>query len=166
MEIITNVSNPIIGEYYQVKCVIVNTIWRPVFDKSHCDNKKHALNKEHYHQDWRFVPEELVLAQRRVFSSKMYDPLPHENREYFAPIMKSQAYGEEYRPMEYLRHFNHFSGKFGTLEQDMKKAKMKNMICPHHKTNLKSCIPINGVLQCPQHGLKWNIKTGDLIPTL
>lgn len=157
---IEDCTNPIIGEHYLVRCVLVKGIWRPVFDKSHCDNPKHALPEEHYHQDWRFVLEEHILAQRLVFSDISLHT--SKNVEYYAPIMKSNVEDEQYKEREYFRHFEKFYG-FLQLRADFKKAKMKNMICPHHKTNLKSCRIINGIVQCPQHGLKWNVKTGDLL---
>jgi len=161
MQYIEQCTAPEIGEYYLVKCVLVKGIWRPIFANSHKDSPKHALNKEHYHQDWRFVLEEYITAQRDVFS--LYNLHLGKNSEYFAPIIKEDVVDEQYKEREYFRHFEPFEAEFGSLKNDIKKAKMKRMICPHHKTSLKSCKAVNGIIQCPQHGLKWNVKTGDLV---
>jgi hypothetical protein len=50
------------------------------------------------------------------------------------------------------------------LEKSCSGLTMQNMTCPHRGTPLESCSPDGDVVTCPAHGLRWNVKTGELVP--
>lgn len=38
------------------------------------------------------------------------------------------------------------------------------LICPHRGADLSHCPPDeHGVVECPMHGVKWNIHTGQMV---
>lgn len=160
---IDNYENPQIGESFMVRTVKLSRngkifIW-PVVDEKHTD-EGYGQPKPHYHVDWRFMPEKIIQEQRDFYNFE------EKEKEYFMPVMEYETIEELYMDWEYLRdHYFPETNTFSDLRKFMeeKKARMKKMRCPHHKTNLTSCKPVNDVVTCPQHGLKWNIKTGELV---
>jgi len=167
MNSIESTINPIIGERYLVKTIkfIRNGLlleW-PVFSDFHKDNKQdNLLEEEHYHIDWRFM-EEKYVEEHRKHNQKLSNKWKNTNAEYYSPIMKREMIGEVYKEWMYLRDFDIPEIDNSSLRIRLKRSRMRNFICPHHGTNLKSCKAINNVLVCPQHGLKWNVKTGELV---
>ena len=168
MRLIENTTDPQIGDFFIVRTVEFkrnNMLLKwPVFAKSHSD--KDYQPEEHYHIDWRFMTESIMLEHRKYYQNLYPNYWKDLNAEYFEPIMKdTEVISESYEKWKYLRNFDFPKEQFIKIEKKMIDcgAKMKNMRCPHHGTNLTSCKPVNGVVTCPQHGLRWNIKTGELI---
>ena len=166
---IENCKSPVIGEYYEVKCVLAyrryGTFWMPVFSDSHKDGI-YGLDIEHFHVDWRFVRKEVIEIDKKIMGENdFYGRQNKDKAENYSAILKREIIGEpEYMRWKYLRHFSLPEDMlFHKLRDKMKNCKMKEMICPHHGANLISCLAINGVVTCPQHGLKWNVETGELI---
>lgn len=161
---IENYENPRIGDFFMVRTVRFsrnNSIFEfPVVDRPHRDYA-YGLDKSHYHIDWRFMPEAEVNEHHSYQVSNYRYKL--KNAEYFSPIMESEAVGEFFSPWRYKRDYQFPEGTFKLLEAAMKGTKMKKMKCPHHGTNLVSCRIVDDVVTCPQHGLKWNVKTGELV---
>jgi hypothetical protein len=163
---IENYENPQIGDLFMVRTVRFARngrifIW-PVVDHIHTD-EGYGQPNPHYHIDWRFMSQKIINEQRAWFALGLN---PEIETEYFVPIMKDELIEEFYMEWEYLRdHCFPKTQTFSALRDLMlqKGAKMKRMRCPHHGTNLLSCKPVDGVVTCPQHGLKWNIKTGVLV---
>lgn len=163
---IENYENPQIGDFFMVRTVEFNrnnkVFHFPVVDKMHRDGK-HGLDKPHYHIDWRFMPE-FELEAHSNWNNNIYKKAYCNNSEFFTPITKDEVIREYYNCFQYLRDNRKFpEWGFPSLEKAMKNCKMVNMKCPHHGTNLVSCKPVDGVVTCPQHGLKWNVKTGELV---
>lgn len=166
---IENYDNPQIGDFFMVRTVEFsrnNYVFEwPVFSESHTDEG--VQDSEHYHIDWRFM-EEKVIKELRDGYKKLYpggwgNVVETEN---YSPIMKYEMIKETFKSWKYLRDFvfpNDY--EFWVIRKKMLDcgAKMKKMKCPHHGTSLVSCKPVNGVVTCPQHGLKWNTLTGELI---
>lgn len=183
MEIIDNVINPKIGEYYLVKCLLhkaelfpndfirkfptqVQGNYRimPVIGHLH-EDKGHGLEEMHYHLDWRFIPEGILQHQQEAYKQLKWLKNT-KNTHFYTPLTEKNIKGEPFfNKMKYLRHFRKFPERetFNNLAEKYKDCTMKNMVCPHKGTNLTSCIPVNNVVICPCHGLKWNIETGKLI---
>jgi hypothetical protein len=181
---IEDVCNPQIGQHYLVKCVLTKRwnerpanredyvietydrqdCWFPVLDIAHKDGIYGQPNS-HYHVDWRFVLEQHIEAQERAFKHLYPRFQDAENLHYFAPVMETEVVKEEYIPLLYKRHFREFpqSQGFNTLKDIMKDVQMKNMKCPHHNYDMKSCQVIDGIVTCPMHGLQWNVNTGKLV---
>jgi nitrite reductase/ring-hydroxylating ferredoxin subunit len=42
-------------------------------------------------------------------------------------------------------------------------TKMKYMKCPHQGYDMSDCDIVAGVVQCPLHGLKWNVQMGESV---
>lgn len=164
---IENYKNPQVGDFFMVRTVRFKRngciFYWPVVDKSHADSP-HEQPQSHYHIDWRFMPETEIVIQRNYYHH-LYPKWKELNAEYYAPIMEVDKLQEYFFKYEYLRDFDFPLNSFKHLEQEMlqKGCKMKKMKCPHHGTNLISCKSIDGVVTCPQHGLRWNVKTGELI---
>ena len=92
VEKIENVSNPIVGDVYLVKCIKTkyrtsgipnNAKWIPVIGTWHCEHNNSSIitakhirkrqNKKneyydlyHYHIDWRFMPEYVMKEQEKI----------------------------------------------------------------------------------------------------
>lgn len=169
MERIENVEKPIIGKIYLVKCVrskrpfVIGKHyqWCPVFGEKHHD-KELYLEKIHYHIDWRFMPQKYLEEHHQNYQNKGWY-LGIQNTYFYSPMMEYEIEEERYLPLEYLQDFEHFPDhSFDELLELYKNVKMKDMICPHKKANLKSCKVENDIVTCPCHGLKWNVKTGYL----
>lgn len=171
MEKIENVSNPVIGEKYMVRCVLYNSafdkeikIWIPVFSHKHSD--KGYQEALHYHLDNRFTEEYFMLRMREVMENGE-DEFAKQNKgygEWSLAVRDDLVEKEEYKKMIYLRHMSLPKDQlFHKIIDQMKGKTMKDMICPHHGASLKSCPVVDGVVTCPQHGMKWNVKTGKLV---
>lgn len=52
------------------------------------------------------------------------------------------------------------------LETEFRNVKMKCMTCPHRGMNLKDGHRKGDTVVCHGHGLKWNVKTGEMIPRI
>ena len=165
MKKIQDVENPQIGDFFMVRCVRIQRgspnkgFWFPVVDNPHRDGK-YGLDTPHYHIDWRFVSDGNIMDQRNYYRSAGIETGVQET-EYIAPVLEEEVIEERYLPLRYQRdHSFPEITAFDKLKEAMKDSVMQNLTCPHHKTSLKSCKAVDGVLTCPQHGLKWNIKTG------
>jgi|SRR5882757_854970 len=163
MEKIENVQHPIVGEKYLVKCVQSRRDfhidgykgWTPVFGEFHHD-KELYLQEMHYHLDWRFIPTHYIVEHEREIMHHLYSPHTESAWGSFLKV--------RYLDLPYLRHFDKLpEHSFDELVEMYKDVKMHDMICPHKKANLKSCQVINDTVECPCHGLKWNVKTGSLV---
>lgn len=133
---------------------VVTETWfiYPVINHPHSD-KENGQNYIHYHVDYRFV--------------KMKDGKPKKinANHVFAPQTRYNKKAEiEYHELECIREEN----IFGTKVSQIQKSKLKhNCIykgkCPHRGADLSQVKPINGVITCPLHGLKFNQITGKII---
>jgi hypothetical protein len=167
---IENYENPQIGDFFMVKTVKFkrnNVIFEwPVFADSHTDEGV-GQEKEHYHVDWRFMDNKYILEQRMTFRRHYPGGWGFATEtENYAPILKEDMIEESIKSWQYKRDFK-LPNKYEFIEVTKEMlacgAKMKKMRCPHHGTNLTSCKPVDGVVTCPQHGLKWNVNTGELV---
>lgn len=177
MEKVENIKRPLkVGEKFLVPCLVKRVTiddqvnWLdiedvrpkskihiiPVFNNPHNDIES-GQKEIHYHIDYRFVK--------------------HFNNGVFPTIKNTHTlhiYGEEIRPTK----------EFGNLEYHVlpvineefkgitspgmiSKTKIKNCIhknkCPHKGYDLSQVPPVNGVITCPLHGLKFDLKTGKRI---
>ncbi len=163
---IENYVNPQIGDFFMVRTVRFKRrnrtyLW-PVVDHIHTD-EGYGQPAPHYHIDWRFMSQFLVWEHRNNVDLIMW---PEIEKEYFSPIMEDEVIGQLRMKWKYRRdHCFPETRGFRLLKELMveRNAKMKNFKCAHHGTNLVSCKPVDGIITCPQHGLKWNAKTGELV---
>lgn len=53
----------------------------------------------------------------------------------------------------------------GALEMAYSGQRLKRgLVCPHKGTDLSTIKPDGMVITCPLHGLRWNVRTGELAP--
>jgi hypothetical protein len=55
------------------------------------------------------------------------------------------------------------AGWMNALEKSCADLTMRNMTCPHRGMPLESCPRDGDVVTCPGHGLRWNVKTGEMV---
>jgi len=164
---IEDCENPIFGESYLVRTVKFIRNFRvlewPVTDKEHEDRiEDNFLEESHYHIDWRFMPNSF-LFEHREHNQKLSIKWKYTNAEYVSPILKSEVIEESYKCWIYKRDHSELKVGNNKLFERLKGARMRNFVCPHQGTNLKSCRIRNKSIQCPNHGLIWSVETGNLI---
>lgn len=174
---IEDVEKPVVGSFYMVPCVY-RGLWRPkywpVIGPWHEDADLGVPN-HHFHYDVRFFGGELW--------NHLTDQLRYQSRSHTAYVLgkvlsNPVGLGEEYplfpRRMKMVREMPEFpseewhGGKSKIamkLESEFKDVKMKCLTCPHRGMSLKG-LPVgaDGTVVCNGHGLKWNIKTGAMVP--
>lgn len=152
-----------VGKFYRVPTVrgrLYSTIrnW-PVMGPKHEDGEFINFPYQHYHIDWRFVPE---ADFRRVGYSHYGIPLCESARinenGLGAPTVRLRKCQREWWP--YPRVAASWLKK---LEPAFAGCKLKNMICPHRGISLVGAPQEGDVVTCPGHGLRWNVKTGELV---
>ncbi len=184
-----NVANvrPKVGTYYMVPCLLVGPEfrtswmpadgWVPVLGPKHRDVEHLEFEYEHFHVDWRFMPRgkyETLIATRASGS-----PLGNV-------VTSDTGYGEvtgtpKLRRVLCKREMPEFPSREGATSAwgDDVSFKWKRMeraqaftcnrlkpgnICPHRGIDLTPFIKEDGTVICPGHGLRWDTKTGALLP--
>lgn len=135
LEIVTDLTSPpCVGQIYSVPCVVdVNTLI-PIIDNFHAD-KENGQEYYHFHTDYRFVPDSLVVNMRvnsltGVKPSIVYFPFVCLAEENTSRVGITSAY-------------------------PFKGAKAKDKKCLHKGFDLSQCPLKNGVRTCALHGLKY-----------
>lgn len=193
MERIEQVTNPIIGKTYLVRCTrmvfrssgILNMEkWTPIFGTWHCEtqetdipNNEYLEEKKmnpsydpyHYHIDWRFMPEKVIKDQEELYVMiGMHLPIVKNTHLRSVLWDYDQPTEIKYLPLIYQRNFAEFDieafwGKNYFQLSIFKDRRMENFICPHKGTDLRNCKVKNNAVQCPAHGLTWDVHTGELV---
>ncbi|MEI9995116.1 MAG: Rieske 2Fe-2S domain-containing protein [Rhizomicrobium sp.] len=165
---------PIVGQYYMVATVrhklfdLAPRSWA-VMGVRHSDAEHLNFPYQHYHLDWRFVPQG---AWRKATNNRYGEqgvfgiPLHHVGMEH-GPVI--------YRRRKCLRDVP-VNVIFATMPGgiDLHRAwhgkpavqGQHGLICPHRGTHLGS-VPANrdGTVTCPLHGLKFCARTGASVAT-
>ena len=183
---------PIIGEYYLVPCIIKEYLhsktkddeerdnnWEivkgelnirkeksskitkyiyPIINHLHCD-KENGQDYKHYHIDFRFIEMDDNSIPKQLHSNHVFGADIRYN-----VIANNKEYEIQYHKLKCVRTTNLFI----TNVTAIKKSKLKhNCIyknkCPHRGYNLSQEPIINGVIQCPLHGLRFDAKTKEII---
>jgi hypothetical protein len=178
-----------IGKRYSVPCVKTvknhkwDRLWRgewiPVIGPEHQDAEIIGFPWKHWHVDWRFASEGVFKRTVRqkfgfqdsgiVFNYVLQRfPVQQENDGTKYETDEAFHLGEvAVRRVTCKRAMPAYPYKLATWLPKLATAcagmRMKNMVCPHRGMPLKGC-PLNGdVVTCPGHGLRWNVKTGELV---
>ena len=173
-----------VGKYYNVPTVesrddIVGIdylfCW-PIIGPWHHDKEYIHVNDEHYHIDWRFVPERIFL---------LFLPTPHgkiiSDHNHMEPsvIMRRRKCRRLLPVFPVMRQplRRQWQGIAITKKDDIAaeipptimfeelhkafegKSLGQHMQCPHKGAPLESIAPINGVIVCPLHGLCFDAET-------
>lgn len=167
-----------VGKFYMVpcikttaKCAYGSGEFVPVIGPEHRDVEFINFPHSHWHVDWRF-------ASTRTFKRARYDALRPASHVY-AVVLQRWGWGDpQYnwqlvegevvmKRMKCKRELPPYPHKearwLPKLEAAFAKACMTGMVCPHKGLPLEGCAMDGDVVQCPGHGLRWNIKTGELV---
>jgi hypothetical protein len=171
-----------VGRYYMVPCIATTPEarawfalpggWVPVMGPKHEDAEHLEFPEQHYHIDWRFVHNYSfrIASGRHGFPHSQVLTSTHGKRELKGtPVM---------RKARCLRVMPDFplvakvitardAGRWDRLEraQFTRCSKLKpGNVCPHRGIDLTPFEQPDGTAICPGHGLRWNLRTGDLMP--
>lgn len=152
-----------VGRFYRVPCVRGKYYGKvadwPVIGPQHEDTEFVGFRWQHYHIDWRFIPVHL------------FEPVGYRLG---APLMTSDAINPDGLPKPVLRRRKmqrammdfaqaRAARWFPKLEAAYATCKLKpGMICPHRGIPLAGVHMEGDIATCPGHGLRWNVKTGEL----
>lgn len=175
-----------VGKFYKVPCV--KTIrghrwdrlfageWIPVIGPEHRDGEIIGFPYTHFHIDWRFASTRLFnrCSERSIFHPTdpryVYNRVLHrwpiqgkqETRE--DPFFISEPVQRRRRCQREFPAYPHKEVKWlPRLQEACGHMKMTGMVCPHRGMPLEGCPRDGDVVQCPGHGLRWNVKTGELV---
>ncbi len=163
----------VIGRYYPIPTVRGRVYdylhdW-PVMGPEHEDAEFINFPHQHYHIDWRFVPGRLFNALDGGWISVVALPLMGKSSGGLGPNPDGLP-NPVMRRLKCKRELPAYPGEKATwlprLEEKYQDCRLKTPICPHRGIALDN-LPCNedGVVTCPGHGLRWNIKTGELVRT-
>ncbi len=153
-----------IGETHPVPCAIMKPhlpflglMEVPILGPRHEDAAIIGFAFQHYHIDWRFVDDE-TLARLWSYEKPGDEPL-------HVLLLKPERV--EMRSLTVQRQFSAFpTAKYlPALEAQYAEARLgSSRICPHKGADLALIAPVDGVVTCPLHGLRWCHTTGKLLP--
>lgn len=175
----------IVGQFYMVPCVRLlverhmqhpaagRDGWIPVIGPEHEDREVIGFRAMHLHIDARFAhegalrrcadPWRRMTPQQSVMGYPVStysdgagsDPIPHE-RTVRRMKCKREAVDFPTGPMVSWQP---------ALELKHAGCRLKpGNICPHRGIDLTPFIKEDGTVICPGHGLRWDTKTGALLP--
>lgn len=174
-----------IGKSYSVPCVqgagnkydgIFHREWIPVMGPEHSDAEIIGFPYRHWHVDWRFASARVFARAKNqhVIRNADCDVYNYVLQHYGTTNMAEDhnmpfvATGEVVvRRVRCRRQFPSYPAQRATwlkkLENKFASACMKDMVCPHRGLPLEGCQRDGDVVQCPGHGLRWNVITGALV---
>lgn len=168
----TAIDNPQIGKFYQVPAVYTVswygsfTGWVPIIGPRHEDAEILNFHYQHYHVDWRFVGKKIwSTATWYRGPSSCFALVVMVVDKLGRPVVTK---GPELRRMRCKRDFPDFPrgaamrAWMPELERAYGRKRLKNMVCPHRGIDLSGLPAVDGIVTCPGHGLRWDIKTGKL----
>lgn len=165
-----------IGKYYKVPCPHIpqsycGSTWVPVLGPKHSDLEIN-FTQQHFHIDWRFATERLIFG--RQFPHAQVITCNGEVGNFAMEI-----YGE---PVLKRRKCRRGMPDFPSIEtcakqrarnffvqfENAKIAECAKLIdghtCPHKGIDLRPFEKPDGTAICPGHGLKFNMRTGEIMP--
>lgn len=173
------------GKFYGVPCVkasaskyqqIFRHQWVPIIGPEHRDAEIIGFPYRHWHVDWRFAGLRMFAAAKRedfirggngavynyvVQRFAAFDQKEDERNPFVVTgevVMRSMQCKREWPAYPHAR-----AKWLGSLQDACSQLKMKNMVCPHRGLPLQGCPKDGDVVTCPGHGLRWNVKTGELV---
>jgi len=177
---ISEVASPVRRRQYLVPVVVLKPVaerknklngWFadfdtvPVLGPAHGDPEiSWAAAQQHYHVDWRFMSAASRQAVRREG-----DGPGHEKG---IVVWAADVVRFELQPVVYRGPASEWEGQtprqLRTILEPLHVASVvgETKRCPHRGADLTHCKPDgNGVVTCPVHGLRWQVATGQLVPT-
>lgn len=166
---------PIVGQTYIVTCTNLNGLLPfmvPTLGDAHIDPPNdHNPPFIHVHIDFRFITDE-SLDQLKLARQPTIEEIARTKKTIIAVI---RTYNNEVifteSPMKCVRRFFYetepncivtFRANGVKLPENAKLDDCMN--CPHQGINLKNIQPVNGIITCPGHGLRYFASDGTLVP--
>lgn len=167
-----------IGKFYDVPCVKALPRFNlgagliPIFGPLHSDAEFIKFPAPHWHIDFRFLRKRAWPRMWRVMVSgekACYNHVAQKDPNWGEPIL-DHSFGVQTRKMQCKREWPTYPYELAqwlpALESAFAGARLKpGLVCPHKGIPLESCPRDGDVVTCPGHGLRWNVKTGELVPT-
>lgn len=169
-----------VGKVYRVPCVRGRYYhtegWWPVLGDFHEDKLDVGFDPWHFHLDFRFL--------RKWHLRRFRDEIRgHNDAAFFARasplqlhsggggqftadnpplvVLKRRLCKREWTQNPALYEKTHF---VAALERRYATAYLKAGRCPHRGADLSTIAPdADGCVECPLHGLRWNVATGRLV---
>ena len=169
------ISDPyVVGRYYTVPTVrgkVYSDLYDwPVMGPEHEDAEFINFPHQHYHVDWRFVPERLFnsIGKYGLNTSILGTPLMNGEKSNGRWLHEHGLPDPLMKRLRCKREFPEYPKApwMKDLEEKYEGCRLKTAICPHRGIALDN-LPCNedGIVTCPAHGLRWNIKTGEMVRT-
>lgn len=162
---IEQVSNPIIGEHYSVKCLVERNLYDtkeiiyPVIDHLHNDKENGQL-EPHYHIDYRFIKVDeggypINNHTKHVFAPDSLRIFPTKDMQFCHIIL----------PLIRIEQL-HITPASLVSNSKLKHNCIWKGKCPHRGYDLINTNAVDGVIKCPLHGLRFEAETGELLTKL
>jgi hypothetical protein len=163
-----------IGAFYVVPCVraplgFYGLKWVPVIGPKHRDLELN-VDWEHWHVDWRFVPESTFQhASRSSITGHPHGKVvSNDNPDRWGRQQLTGA--AELKRRMCRRAMPDFPARPRPIWAAMETAqrarcdKLKDgHTCPHRGIDLRPFAKDDGTAVCPGHGLRWDLRTGLLL---
>ncbi len=142
----------------------------PVYDHPHND-RENGQADIHYHIDTRFkVPNELLYKYKLAPNdiARIYDVV--EFLKYITKFLGTTNVWTDNKIKHHKLVCTSLRESVMTPTKYISKSKLKHQCihrgkCPHRGYDLTQIPPIDGVITCPLHGLKFNSITKEIIKT-
>lgn len=142
---------------------VPRSLFIPILGGLHEDREIIGFPDDHWHIDWRFVPETSWRAIGKLYSRER----DHNTTAAYRVISEKNTTGIIFRKKRKCLRSHITFPSIGQwhekLEETYASARMKCMTCPHRGISLIGSPAVNGALICPGHGLAWSAKTGAMI---
>lgn len=161
-----------IGKFYKVPCVWAEefyharNIWIPVIGPLHEDKEHIKFEPRHWHIDWRFAQARFIYpAWRSPYATVLCKDLA----SWRTPNVLNTK-GPELKRRKMLRDWPTYPAELvernwlPKLRKAFAGCTLKpGAVCPHRGIPLEHAAREGDVVTCPGHGLRWNVKTGELV---
>ena len=178
-----------VGKFYDVLCVYAKwpnmdarPRWWPVLGPQHEDSDFINAGYQHYHVDFRFLNDasrELLRGPQgpsRAFSvvvtsvNIVAESAGLPTRDSSAERMLEDDSWFQVRRVKCKAQWPAYPSRFAWWLSELEAAYMGERLrggryCPHKGTDLSTIKPDGDVVTCPLHGLRWNVRTGELVST-
>lgn len=165
---------PEIGRRYLVPVVEGRVLkrkgWWPVVGPRHEDAELINFDAQHYHLDPRFLaPGEWNCVSAPVGAWGVVGCYRHPL--IFGPSGRVPKSSPEWRPRLCRRALPAYPRDLApwlpVLEVAYADCRLTpGLVCPHRGAPLAGLPVEDGLVTCPLHGLRWNVATGELAPTV
>lgn len=173
---------PIIGEYYLVPCIIKEDFilrnsfdleWKedilisksfyekqmiitPILNHKHSD-RENRQQYEHYHIDFRFI-----AFEGDGINVKKIDDYDFTTEIRFNIIEENIKHKIQLFPLKCITNKQKWVGGI-TKNSKLKHKCIHKGKCPHRGYDLSKEVPVDGIITCPLHGLKFNSENKKII---